>query len=156
MSGTVHDIDLGVLDPADPDDRRLLIEADHPVLQPALQQGLDEVALDGHVVNPNLHIALHEVMAERLWADDPPETWSTAQRLSELGYDRHEVLHMLMSAVSDELFHAMQPNATPQDPGRTRAAMEALPESWEAQCETLPQNRDERRAQQRTHRRRPR
>lgn len=25
MSGTVHDIDLGMLDPADPDHRRLLI-----------------------------------------------------------------------------------------------------------------------------------
>ena len=95
-------------------------------------------------------------MAERLWADDPPETWSTAQRLSGLGYDRHEVLHMLMSAVSDELFHAMQPYAAPQAPERTRAAMEALPESWEEQRETLPQNRAERRAQQRNHRRRPR
>lgn len=156
MSGTVNDIDLGSLDPADPDDRRLLIEADHPMLQQAIEDGLDEIVLDGQVMNPNLHIALHEVVAERLWTDDPPETWSTAQRLSGLGYDRHEVLHMLMSAVSDEIFHAMQPDATPQDPGRTRAALAALPGSWEAQRETQPQKRAERRAQQRTHRRRHR
>ena len=80
------------------------------------------IVLDGHVMNPHLHIALHEVVAERLWADDPPATWSTAQHLSGLGYHRHEVLHMLMSAVGDEFFHAMQLDATPQgprpDPGR--------------------------------------
>jgi len=156
MIGTVDGIDLTLLDPADPDDRRLLIKADHPLLQQALQDGRDEIMLDGQVVNPNLHIALHEIVAERLWADDPPETWATAQRLSQLGYDRHEVLHMLMSVVSDELFFAMQPDVAPQDSGRTSAALAALPETWEAQRGTAPTNRAERRAQQRTHRRRSR
>ena len=156
MTGTVDGIDLGMLDPADADERRLLIEADHPLLQQALQEGLDEIVLDGHVMKPGLHIALHEIVAERLCADDPPDTWSTAQRLSELGYDRHEVLHMLMSVVSDELFHAMQPDAAPQDSDRTRGALAALPESWEVQRETPSPNRAERRAKQRTHRRRPR
>jgi Domain of unknown function (DUF1841) len=156
MTGTVDDLDLSMLNPADPDERRLLIEADHPMLQQALRDGLDEITLDGQVMNPNLHITLHEIVAERLWADDPPETWSTAQRLSELGYDRHEVLHMLMSVVSDELVQAMQPDAAPHDPGRTRAALAALPETWEAQRGTAPTNRAERRAQQRTHRRRSR
>lgn len=97
------------------------------MLQQALQDGRDEIMLDGQVVNPNLHIALHEIVAERLWADDPSETWATAQRLSELGYDRHEVLHMLMSVVSDEVFSATQPDAAPQDSGRTSAALAALP-----------------------------
>ena len=67
------------------------------MLQQALQVGLDETVLDGHVMKPRSHIALHEMVAERLWADDPPETWLTAQRLLELRYDRHEVLHILMS-----------------------------------------------------------
>ena len=156
MTGTVDDIVLDLLDPADPDDRRLLIEADHPMLQQALQGGREQIMLDGQVMEPKLHIALHEIVAERLWADDPPETWATAQRLSELGYDRHEVLHMLMSALSDELFSAMQPDAAPQDPGRTRAALASLPGSWEAQREMPPTTRAERRARQRTHRRRPR
>jgi hypothetical protein len=156
MTGTVDGIDLSMLDPADPNERRHLIEADHPMLQQALRDGIDEVVLDGHVTNPNLHITLHAVVVERLWADDPPETWATAQRLSELGYDRHEVLHMLMSVVSDEVFSAMQPDVAPQDPGRTSAALAALPGSWEAQHETPLTNRAERRAQQRTHRRRPR
>ena len=63
---------------------------------------------------------------------------------------------MLMSVVSDELFHTMQPDAAPQDPGRTRAALAALPGTREAQRETPSPNRAERDAQQRSHRPRPR
>jgi hypothetical protein len=69
----VDGIDLALLDPADPDERRLLIEAEHPTLRQALDDDLDEVVLDGQLMNPRLHIALHEIVAERLWADDPPE-----------------------------------------------------------------------------------
>ena len=127
VSGTVDNVELALLDPADPDERRLLIGAEHPRLHQALQDGLDRILLDGQLMNPRLHIALHEIVAERLWTDDPPETWSTAQRLSVLGYDRHDVLHMLMSVVSDELLHAMQPDLAPLDPDRTRAASAALP-----------------------------
>jgi hypothetical protein len=152
-SGIVDDIDLALLDPSDRDERRLLIEAEHRVLRRALQDGLEEIVLDGQVVNPSLHIALHEIVAERLWTDHPPDIWSTAQRLSGLGYDRHEVLHMLMSVLSGELFGAMQtPGSTPQDPAQSRAALAALPGSWEAQREVRPPNRAERRAQQRLRR----
>ena len=100
---------------------------------------------------------MHEIVAERLWADDPPEAWPTAQRLSALGYDRHEVLHMLMSVLSDELYRAVQGSASgPQDPDQAAVALAALPGSWEAQREVTPTNRAERRAQQRTRRRRHR
>jgi hypothetical protein len=156
MSGTVDGTDLALVDPADRDERRLLIEAEHPMLRQALDDDLDEVVLDGQLMNPSLHIALHEIVAERLWADDPPETWRTAQRLSALGYDRHEVLHMLMSVLSGELHQAMQGPASPQDPKHTALALAALPGSWEAQREVTPTNRAERRAQQRTHPRRHR
>jgi hypothetical protein len=157
MSGIVDGIDLALLDPADPDERRLLIEAEHPALRLALRDEVDEIVVDGQVMSPRLHITLHEIVAERLWADDPPETWLTAQRLSALGYDRHEVLHMLMSVLSDELHQAMQePGAAPQDPQAGRAALAALPGSWEGQREAAPTNRAERRAQQRARHRRHR
>lgn len=157
MSGTVDDIDLALLDPSDRDERRILVEAEHPMLRQALQDGLDEIALDGQVVNPSLHVALHEIVAERLWAGEPPEIWSTAQRLSALGYERHEVLHMLMSVLTEELLQAMQtPEATPQALDQTRAALAALPGIWEAQREVTPLNRAERRAQQRHRRQRHR
>ena len=36
LSGVVDDIDLAMLDPADPDERHILIEAEHPELRKAL------------------------------------------------------------------------------------------------------------------------
>jgi len=157
MSGIVDGIDLALLDPADSDERRLLIEAEHPRLRQALRDDVDETVVDGQAMNPRLHIALHEIVAERLWADEPPETWATAQRLTALGYDRHEVLHMLMSVLSDELHQAMQgPGSAPQDLEAARSALAALPGSWEAQREATPTNRAERRAQQRARHRRHR
>ena len=156
-SGTVDGINLALLDPADPDERRLLIEAEHPMLRQSLHDDLDEVVLDGQLINPRLHIALHEIVAERLWTDDPPKAWPTAQRLSALGYDRHEVLHMLMSVLSGELYRAMQGSASgPRDPEQTAVALAALPDSWEAQRKVTLTTRAERRAQQRARRRRQR
>jgi hypothetical protein len=80
--------------------------------------------------------------------------WETAQRLLGAGYERHEVLHMLASVVSADVFSALQDNQ-PHDPARTRAALTALPESWEQQRDDIPAerhaNRAERRAAQRKH-----
>ncbi len=85
LRGTYHGIDLGKLDPASPDDRRALLAADHEDQfgPPVTDQHLDR------------HVAL----ADRLWRDDPPELWDAAQRLLDLGEDRHSVLHALMNAI---------------------------------------------------------
>lgn len=58
MSGTVDGIDLALLDPADPDERRLLIEAEHSRLHQALRDDVDEMVLDGLIMSPRLHITL--------------------------------------------------------------------------------------------------
>jgi hypothetical protein len=42
----------------------------------------------------------------RLWR--PAETWQTAQRLSALGYDWHNIMHMIAAVVSDDLYRAVQ------------------------------------------------
>ncbi|BCJ39331.1 hypothetical protein Athai_68340 [Actinocatenispora thailandica] len=67
------------LDPADPDDRRLLIVAEH---------GGDPDGSDPHVT-------LHEVVAEQLWQDEPPQAWQAARRLLDAGGDRMDILHTL-------------------------------------------------------------
>jgi hypothetical protein len=149
--GTYDDIDLSLLDPSDPDDRRVLIEADHPDLQAALLDELDEIVVGGEPMSPRLHIAMHEIVANQLWDDDPPEAWETAQRLLAAGYERHEVLHMLGSVVSGELYEVMT-ERQPADLGRMRAAFAALPDSWEAMRpppSEAPHNRAERRAARR-------
>jgi len=62
--------------------------------------------------------------------DDPPRVWATARRLRELGYGRHEILHMLGAAMAPQLWEALQGHGG-YDPEEHRAALDALRESWE-------------------------
>jgi hypothetical protein len=122
------DIDTALLDPADPDERALLIQAAHPELD--VEQ--ETMVLGGHEINPRLHLTLHEIVATQLADDDPPEVWATAQRLRGLGYGRHEILHMLGAAITGQLWEALH-NQRDYDADEHRAALAALPESWERQ-----------------------
>ena len=149
--GEWDEIDLGLLDPADEDERRTLIEAEHPELREAIEDDVREVHTGGGVVSPNLHIAMHEIVANQLWADEPPEVWQTAQRLTAAGYARHEVLHMLGSVVAGEVWRSLAGDA--DDIDRMRSELAALPERWESQRDEVPlersRNRAERRAEER-------
>jgi hypothetical protein len=111
--GTVRRIDAEALSPANPDERRLLIEAEHADMFEALQ-GRREVDISGTKVNPRLHLSMHEIVVNQLWDGIPPETWEAAQRLLAQGHDRHEVLHMLAEVASAVAFRALHdgPSAT--------------------------------------------
>ena len=121
-----EDIDPKLLDPADPDERALLIRAAHP----ELDTDQETIVLGGREINPRLHLALHEIVATQLAELDPPEVWATAQRLRRLGYGRHEILHMLGAAMSGELWEALH-DQREYDLDEHRAALAALPASWE-------------------------
>ena len=155
LSGQLDGVEFGPLDPDEEDDRSVLIRADHPEWHSALASGRETVHHRGQLVNPALHIAMHEIVANQLLADEPPEMWQTAARLMDAGYERHEVLHMLASVVSADVYAALHDNQPP-DPARTRAALAALPGSWEQQRAEIPAdrhaNRAERRAAERKHR----
>jgi hypothetical protein len=101
----IGDEDFPQLDPGDPDERRLLIEGEHPEYHAVL----DDPSFDGDVegVNPRLHCAIHEVVANQLWDDDPPEAWQAAKRLLAAGEDRHEILHRLGELVIVHLHGAL-------------------------------------------------
>ena len=114
------------LDPNDADDRALLIAAAHP----ELDTDAEAAPVDGHEINPRLHLTIHEIVATQIVDDDPPEVWATAQRLRKLGYGRHEVLHMLGAAMTPQLWDALR-NQREYDLQAHRAALAALPESWE-------------------------
>lgn len=127
--GRFRGLDLSLLDPADEDERGTLIEAEHPELARAIDQGHGEIVVDGQPMNPRLHLVIHQVVANQLWADDPPQAWQTAERLIRLGYDRHEILHMIGSVVAEDVWNTMRGGAT--DPERYGTGLAALPESWE-------------------------
>jgi hypothetical protein len=86
LRGSYRGTDLGALDPARPADRRILLQADH---ETPLGQAADDEHIDRHLA-----------LADRLWRGDPPELWEAAQRLLDLGEDRHAVLHTLMDTIS--------------------------------------------------------
>jgi hypothetical protein len=150
------DIDLELLDPANVDDRHLLILAEHPDLERAIEEGRKEIHLGGRAINPVLQVTMHEIVSNQLWADEPPEMWATAQRLQAARYERHEVLHMLGSVVATEVFDILRDHKV-HDIVRVRAALAALPGSWEQDRSDTSverhQNRSERRAPARKHRR---
>ncbi len=85
LEGHYHGTNLAVLDPAHPEDRRILLAADHEDRR-------------GKTPTPE-HLDEHMALTERLWRGDPPELWEAAQRLLDLGLDRHDVVHALMDAV---------------------------------------------------------
>jgi hypothetical protein len=114
------------LDPTDADDRALLIAAAHP----ELDAEAETVLVDGQEINPRVHLTIHEIVATQIVDEDPPEVWATAQRLRKLGYGRHEVLHMLGAAMTPQLWDALH-NQREYDAEAHRAALAALPDSWE-------------------------
>ena len=67
--------------------------------------------------------------ADQLLTDDPPETWQAVQRLGALGYDWHNIMHMIAAVVSDDIYRAMKENQ-PFDPGDYARRLNELPGEW--------------------------
>ena len=121
--GSYQGLDLELLDPADEDERVFLLEALHTECEDALRDN-DEMVVDGEPFNPRLHITLHQVVANQLLADNPPQTWQTVQRLAGLGYDWHNIMHMIARLVSDDIYQA----TTEQKPFDLRDYVQRLSE----------------------------
>lgn len=122
----LKDVDVDFLNPGDGDDRRLLIASEHPRLWQAIEEGESEVEFAGEPVSAQLHLSMHEIVANRILNDEPKEFWETARRLSRQGYRRHDVLHMLGTVVSDEVYDALKSGKTQSDE-EVRAALWRLP-----------------------------
>ncbi len=126
--GTYHGLDLELLDPADESELAFLMEAQHSEFENLLRPD-DEMTEGGEPFNPRLHVAMHQVVANQLLADDPPETWQTVQRLAGLGYDWHNVMHMISALVGDDVHRAMT-EQRPFDPGDYARRLNGLPGDW--------------------------
>jgi hypothetical protein len=86
LRGSYRGTDLAKLNPATSDDRPTLLAADHD--DPGAPRVSDE------------HVQQHVALADRLWRGDPPELWDAAQRLLDLGENRHDVLHALIETIA--------------------------------------------------------
>lgn len=129
----IGDEDYPDLDPGDPDERGLLIQGEHP----EYHQALDDPSFDGEIdgVSPRLHIAIHEIVANQLWEDDPPEAWEAAKRLRAAGVDRHDILHAIADAAMHDL-HAALIDRRPVDVDAYRGRLAELQPEPPAQSAT--------------------
>ncbi len=124
FTGTrIGDEDFSELDPGDEDERRLLITGEHPEYHDVLSDPMSEELVDG--ANPRLHVAMHEIVANQLWHDDPPEAWEAAQRLTAAGMERHDVLHAIAEALSRHIYRTMTESG-PTDNDAYRRDLDAL------------------------------
>ena len=126
--GTYNELDLELLDPTDEDELTFLLEAMHDEYHDALASG-EEVMADGEPVNPRLHVAMHQVVAQQILTDEPPKTWLTVQRLVELGYDWHNIMHMIAELVTHDV-HAALTERRPHDPADYARRLDQLPGDW--------------------------
>lgn len=105
------------------EERSERILAEHPEYREAIERGEERVG----DVNPRAHLATHEVIAEQLAANDPPEVRATYERLLALGHDEHAVQHALADALVREIWRS-QTESEPFDPERYAARLAAMPE----------------------------
>jgi Domain of unknown function (DUF1841) len=127
--GTYRGLELEMLDPDDEDQRTFLFEAQHLEWADALERHEEVIGPDGEPVNPTLHVTLHGVVANQLLADDPPETWQTAQRLAALGYDWHNVMHLIMGPVTESVWETLA-QKRPFDRADYLRRLAELPGDW--------------------------
>ena len=127
--GLYRGLELEELDPDDEDQLTFLLEAHHPELADALSQHEEMVTASGDVINPTMHVLLHVVVAQQILAEDPPQTWQAVQRLAGLGYDWHNVMHMISELVSNDLWQAQAEGRAP-DPADYVRRLGELPGDW--------------------------
>lgn len=102
---TIDGEDFDRLNPADPDERGLLIKGEHPELHEALADPDFDTETAGF--SPRFHLTMHEVIANQLWDNDPPEVWQAAQRLRDQGGERHDILHTLLEVMVTHMHPVM-------------------------------------------------
>lgn len=81
-------------------------------------------------MSPRLHPMIHDVVATQMIDGEPPEMFETADRLITAGRDPHDVLHMLGSTVSDQIWSVTH-DRRPYDRAADIAALAAHPGSWD-------------------------
>jgi hypothetical protein len=126
--GSYQGIDLELLDPGDEGELTVLIEAQHPEFEHALRDN-EEVLIGGEPMSPRLHVVMHQIVVNQVMSDDPPEVWQTVQRLDRLGYDWHNIMHMIAALVSEDIYRAMAEHQTVDPVGYARRLGE-LPGDW--------------------------
>jgi hypothetical protein len=121
--GSYRGLEVELLDPGDEDELILLLDAQHAELADAVDSG-QAMIVKGEPFSPRLHLVMHQIVANQLLVDEPPETWQTVRRLAGMGYDWHNVMHLIARLISDDVYGGGQ-GETGDRPGRLRTTLAA-------------------------------
>lgn len=113
------------LDPAEPDERYLLVLGEHPEYHEALADPEFDGEIDG--VDPHLFIAVKQLLVDQLWHGDPVELWPAVLALDEADHDRDEVFDIIGRLVLEHLAATLIGEGEPDTDG-FRAALRELAE----------------------------
>jgi signal transduction histidine kinase len=93
---------------------RIQVPVPRAELAAAIDAGKEVVVIGGEAVNPRLHLLMHQVVADRLLHDDPPEDWLAFDALLERGIDAHEAQHAVGRQFVEEMLAKLGPPPPPE------------------------------------------
>ncbi len=124
--GIWEGMNLELLDPGDEEELGFLIEALHE--SGDLPWSGSEPAPPGQAGSPRLHVAMHQIVARQILADDPPQAWQAVQRLALLDYRWHDIMHMIAGLVAQDVQQALA--GQHPDPAGYIRRLDDLPAGW--------------------------
>jgi hypothetical protein len=68
--------------------------------------------VNGTVVNPYVHTALHVIIEKQIENLSPPETLNTLKSLETAGQSRHDALHRILSIYAEIYFYNFRKGLT--------------------------------------------
>lgn len=84
---------------------------DHPEYKRMIDEGNlpDEIVdEEGNAMSPRAHLAMHQIVERQLASNKPRGVVDIERRLLALGVSRHDVRHIIATAMSDEMWHVMK------------------------------------------------
>ncbi len=66
----------------------------------------EEIERDG--INPLLHVTIHSTVENQIASDNPKEVRQVVEALTRRGLSRHEAVHCVGGALSEEIFHILK------------------------------------------------
>jgi hypothetical protein len=126
--GSYRGLEVELLDPGDEDELILLLDAQHAELADAVDSG-QAMIVEGEPFSPRLHLVMHQIVANQLLVDEPPETWQTVRRLAGRGYDWHNVMHLIARLISDDVYGAVKERRE-IDPADYARRLQRPPADW--------------------------
>ena len=69
---------------------------------------LTDAQIEREGINPILHVSIHQTIENQIANGEPKATGETVEALMQRGMSRHEAIHRVGAALSDEIWHILR------------------------------------------------